>query len=85
MTPEWIVDLFNNFAVPIVMLIVFIVGIVLLFKHYSEKDEKHDAEMKELTEKYYESYTKVNESNIRVTEALNNNTKVIEKLMDKLQ
>ena len=53
MTPEWIVELFNNFAVPVVMLIVFIVGIVMLFKHYSEKDDKHDSELKELTEKYY--------------------------------
>ena len=96
MTPEWIVELFNNFAVPVVMLIVFIVGIVFLFKQYTAKDEKHDAEMKELTqnhdsemksltEKYYESYTKVTESNVKVTEALNNNTKVIEKLLDKLQ
>ena len=84
MTPEWIVDLFNTFAVPIVMLIVFIVGIVYLFKYSASKDEKHDADMKELTEKYYSSYSKVNESYTQVIQALNNNTKVIEKLHDRL-
>lgn len=79
----WLTELFNNFALPIVMIIVFIVGIVMLFKYYTKRDEQHDKEVKELTEKYYDSYAKVTESNIRVTEALNNNTKVIEKLLDR--
>ena len=80
----WLVELFNNLALPIVMIIVFIVGIVSLFKHYASRDEAHDNEVKELTAKYYESYTKVTESNVKVAEALNNNTKVIEKLLDKM-
>ena len=84
METSWLIELFNNFALPIVMVIVFIVGIVALFKYYTQRDEKHDAEVKEMTEKYYESYGKVTESNVRVTEALNNNTRVIEKLLDKL-
>ena len=77
-------DLFNTFALPVVMIIIFIVAIVNLFKEYKTRDEKKDAEVKELTEKYYESYSKVTESNVKVSEALNNNTRVIEKLMDKL-
>lgn len=81
---SWIVELLNNFGLPIVMIVVFIVGIVYMFKHYTAKDEKHDAELKEMTEKYYESYIKVTESNAHVTEALNNNTRVIEKLLEKL-
>lgn len=88
---SWLTDLFNNFALPIVMIIVFIVGIVALFKYYAKRDENHDSEVRELTEKYYQSYTqvtesnvKVAESNVRVAEALNNNTRIIEKLMDKL-
>lgn len=76
-------ELFNNFALPIVMLIVFIVGIVYMYKDNRDRDAKHDAEMKEMTDKYYVSYLKVNESNLKVTDALNNNTKVIEKLLDK--
>lgn len=82
-TATWLTELFNNFALPVVMIIVFIVGIVALFKYYAKRDETHDNEVKELTTKYYDSYTKVTESNVRVTEALNNNTRVIEKLLDK--
>ena len=81
---SFLTELFNNFALPIVMIIIFIVGIVTLFKYYTKRDEKHDDEMNRLTEKYYESYGKVTESNIRVADALNNNTNVIEKLLDKL-
>lgn len=83
-TATWLTDLFNNFALPTVMIIIFIVGIVMLFKYYSKRDEKHDDEVKQLTEKYYDSYSKVTESNVKVAEALNNNTRVIEKLMDKI-
>jgi len=83
-TATWLTDLFNNFALPTVMIIIFIVGIVMLFKYYSKRDEKHDDEVKELTEKYYDSYSKVTESNVKVADALNNNTRVIEKLMDKI-
>ena len=72
-TASFLTELFNTFALPTVMIIIFIVGIVSLFK-----------EVKQLTEKYYEGYSKVTESNVKVAEALNNNTKVIEKLMDKL-
>lgn len=77
-------ELFNNFALPIVMIIVFIVGIVVLFKYYSKRDEQHDQDVKAMTEKYYESYGRVTESNTKVAEALNNNTRVIERLLDKL-
>lgn len=83
-TVTLLTDLFNTFALPVVMIIIFIVAIVNLFKEYKTRDEKKDAEVKELTEKYYESYSKVTESNVKVSEALNNNTRVIEKLMDKL-
>lgn len=83
-TATWLTDLFNNFALPTVMIIIFIVGIVMLFKYYSKRDEKHDDEVKALTEKYYDSYSKVTESNVKVADALNNNTRVIEKLMDKI-
>ena len=83
-TASFLTDLFNNFALPTVMIIIFIVGIVSLFKEYTKRDDKRDQEVKQLTEKYYESYSKVTESNVKVAEALNNNTKVIEKLMDKL-
>ena len=78
-------ELFNNFALPTVMIIVFIVGIVMLFKYFTAKDEKHDEEMKQMTEKYYESYGRVTESNTKVAEALNNNTKVIEKLIERFK
>lgn len=78
-------ELFNNFALPTVMIIVFIVGIVMLFRHFTAKDEKHDEEMKQMTEKYYESYGRVTESNTKVAEALNNNTKVIEKLIERFK
>lgn len=92
---SWVTELFNNFAIPVVMIIVFIAGIIALFKYYAKRDEKHDDtvnqlnekhdnEIKELTEKYYEAYTKNTESNVRVVDALNNNTKVIEKLLDRL-
>lgn len=83
-TTTWLTDLFNNFALPTVMIVIFILGIVTLFKYYSKRDEKHDDEVKQLTEKYYDSYSKVTESNVKVAEALNNNTRVIEKLMDKI-
>lgn len=78
-------ELFNNFALPTVMIIVFIIGIVMLFRHFTAKDEKHDEEMKQMTEKYYESYGRVTESNAKVAEALNNNTKVIEKLIERFK
>ena len=77
-------ELFNNFALPVVMIIVFIIGIVCLFKYYSKRDERHDDDIKAMTEKYYESYGKVTESNTKVAEALNNNTRVIERLLDKM-
>lgn len=77
-------QIFNDFGLPVAMLIILIVGIVYLFKYFAAKDEKHDAETKEMTEKYYESYLKVTESNAKVSDALNNNTKVIERLFDKL-
>ena len=80
----FLTDLFNTFALPTVMIIVFIVGIVMLFKYYAKRDEKHDDEITKITEKYYDSYSKVTESNVKVADALNNNTKVIEKLMDRL-
>ncbi len=78
-------ELFNNFALPTVMIIVFIIGIVMLFRYFTAKDEKHDEEMKQMTEKYYESYGRVTESNTKVAEALNNNTKVIEKLIERFK
>ncbi len=80
----WLTDLFNTFGLPIVMIIVFIVGIVKLFQYFTKRDESRDDEVKELTQKYYESYGKVTESNVKVADALNNNTKVIEKLLDKM-
>lgn len=83
-TASFLTELFNTFALPTVMIIIFIVGIVSLFKEYTKRDDKRDQEVKQLTEKYYESYSRVTESNVKVAEALNNNTKVIEKLMDKL-
>lgn len=83
-TASFLTELFNTFALPTVMIIIFLVGIVSLFKEYTKRDDKRDQEVKQLTEKYYESYSKVTESNVKVAEALNNNTKVIEKLMDKL-
>lgn len=78
-------ELFNNFALPTVMIIVFIIGIVMLFRYFTTKDEKHDEEMKQMTEKYYESNAKVAESNAKVAEALNNNTRVIEKLIERFK
>ena len=83
-TTTVLTDLFNNFALPTVMIIIFIVGIVSLFRYYAKRDEKHDEEMEKITEKYYERYGKVTDSNVRVADALNNNTKVIEKLLDKM-
>lgn len=80
----FLTELFNSFALPTVMIIVFITGIILLFKYYTKRDEKHDDEMRSITEKYYESYGEMKESNIRVVDALNNNTKVMEKLLDKM-
>ena len=83
-TTSFLTELFNNFALPIVMIIIFIVGIVALFKYYTKRDEKHDDEIRSITEKYYESYGEMKESNVRVVDALNNNTRVMEKLLDKM-
>ena len=84
-TAQGLGSLFESFGLPVGMLVVLIVGIVLLFRYFTKKDEKHDDEMKEMTEKYYESYIKVTDSYSKVTEALNNNTRVIEKLFDKFE
>lgn len=80
----FITELFENFAIPVVMLIVFIIAIAYLYNDSRKREDKHDADTKEMTEKYYESYIKVTDSNAKVSDALNNNTKVIEKLFDKL-
>lgn len=84
-------DVIQTYGVATAALIGLTICVVYLFKYIKEQNakqdeqaEKHANEMKDMTNKYYESYIKVTESNARVSEALNNNTRVIERLLDRM-
>ena len=95
-TAHGIGDIIQTYGVATAALIGLTIAVVFVFKLFvdyvkkmDEKQEemtnKHVAEMKDMTDKYYDSYIRVTESNAKVSEALNNNTKVIERLLDKME
>lgn len=78
-----LMEILNNFAFPVAIVVILMLFVAKLLKSYREDTNAQKEEMKELSKQYHNDYCQFVEALNNNTTAINSMNKLIEKIYDR--